>query len=264
MYLNMQNLHDQVELRGITKNDLQDIYDAALRESKTRLFFLDASYLYTFHLDDFVEVKKFNLLGRYYSQELIRLNKLIRDHKPIDMLYYDQINASNSSYCRSWHNCLELWFDEKSVTLGDRTLKPIKITRTLDRVLNRGMELLAGCVVGEDSAIFNFRAIGDGAITQVSLADTDMYNLIGDIIDVNNTPEGGSLSRDGTTIMSVGNHSKEVPTPVNNQLTECGMFDSDIEETRNMFDHSGFNNPIPHTQNVDSPGSTTVIYMCSG
>lgn len=263
MYLNMPMLHDQVELRGITKIDLQNIYDAALRESKTRLFFLDASYMYTFHLDDFPSVKKFNLLGRYYAQELKRLQKLIRQRKPVDMVYYDQINVSNSSYCRSWHNCLELWFDEKSVTLGDRTLRPIKITRTLDRVVNQGMEMLAGCVVGEGDAIFEYRAIGDGVVTEVSLADTDMYNQV-DIINVNDAPEGGSLSRDGTTIMSVGNHAKSVPTPIDNEFTECGMFDGEDEDNRNMFDHSAFVDPIPHTQNVDAPGSTTIIYMCSG
>ncbi len=263
MYLNSMQKLEPAQLRGINENQLQQIYDNALREYKTRVFFLDASYMYTFHLSDFSSVKKFNLLGRYYAQELTRLNKLLRQHKPVNKNYYEQIDISNSNYCRQWHNCLELWYDEKSVTLGDRTFRPIKITRTLDRVVNQGMEMIAGCIVGEDSAIFNFRAIGDGAVTQISLADTDMYNQI-DIIDVNNAPEGGSLSRDGTTVYSVGNHAKTVPTPVDNKFTECGMFDSDDEENRNMLDHSAFIDPIPHTQNVDAPGSTTIIYMCSG
>src|SRR6186713_2247630 len=112
--LNMQQLQP-AELYGVTKNDLQEIYDNALREFKTRVFFLDASYLYTFHLDDFEYVRKFNILGRY-----------------------------------------------------------------------------------------DVRGIGDGDIDEPSLADTDLEHRI-DLINVNETPEGGSLSRHGTTIYSVGN-----------------------------------------------------------
>src|SRR6187431_3487205 len=138
--LNMQQLQP-AELYGVTKNELQEIYDNALREFKTRVFFLDASYLYTFHLDDFEYVRKFNILGRYDVRANIQ-----------------------------WHKCLERWYQDQTVTIGGKTFKPIQISRTLDRVVNQGMEMIAGCLVGEESAIFNFRAIGDGAVTEVSLA----------------------------------------------------------------------------------------------
>ena len=231
--LNMQQLQ-AAELYGVTKNDLQDIYDNALREFKTRVFFLDASYLYTFHLDDFEHVRKFNILGRY------------------------DVKAN-----LDWHKCLERWYQDQTVTIGGHTFKPIQISRTLDRVVNEGMEMLAACVTGGESAIFDVRGIGDGDITEVSLADTGLANII-DVINVNETPEGGSLSRYGTTIMSIGNHSKDVETPANGVFTECGMYDDISAARRRLFDHSVFPDPIEHTQGVNSPGSTTIVYMCSG
>jgi hypothetical protein len=228
----MQRL-EPVQLFGVTKEQIQQIYEDALREFKTRIFFLDASYLYTFHLDDFEYVKKFNKLARYEPKANIE-----------------------------WHGYLERWYQDQTVTIGGHTFKPIKISRSLDRVVNQGMELLAGCIVGEGSAIFNHRGIGDGTTPEVSLADVDMFNLV-DIIDVTDAPEGGSLTRDGTTVYSVGNHAKSVPTPANGEFTESAMFDSDTVNKK-MLDHSIFDDPIPHTQNADAPGSTTIIYMCSG
>ena len=223
------------ELYGVTKDDLQSIYDNALREFKTRVFFLDASYLYTFHLDDFEYVRKFNILGRY------------------------DVKAN-----LDWHKCLERWYQDQTVTIGGKTFKPIQISRSLDRVVNEGMEMLANFVIGSGSArAFKIRGIGDGAIDTPSLADTDLSNRI-DLIDVTETPEGGSLSKYGTTIMSIGNHSKDIETPANGEFTECGMFD-DINVSRmRMFDHSVFADPVEHTQGVNSPGSTTIVYMCSG
>jgi hypothetical protein len=221
-------------LYGVTKDDLQQVYDNALREYKTRVFFLDASYLYTFHLDDFVEVRKFNLLARYDPTV-----------NPI------------------WHQCLERWYQDQTVTIGGRTLKPIQISRTLDRVVNEGMERIAGFVCGIVGVnAFECRGLGDGDIDEPSLADEDLEHLI-DIINVNTTPEGGSLTQAGTTIYSVGNHSKDTETPDNNEFTECAMYD-DIGSGRHMFDHSTFDDPVEHTQGVDSPGSTTIVYMCSG
>ena len=230
----MQRLEPAM-LYGVSADELQTIYDNALREHKTRVFFLDASYLYTFHLDDFEYVKKFNILARYEP----RVNP-------------------------EWHKCLERWYQDQTVTIGGRTFKPIQISRSLDRVVNEGMEKIADFVIGNGTAnAFDVRGIGDGDIDEPSLSDEDLEHRI-DLINVNETPEGGSLTRDGTTIYSVGNHSKEVETPVFNEFTECGMYD-DLNTTRmNMFDHSVFDDPVEHTQGVDAPGSTTVVYMCSG
>lgn len=229
--MNMQ----QTELLGITKTDIQDIFQNTIKQYKVipRMIFLDANYLYTFHLDDFEIVKKFNILGRY-----------------------------DTSAVKEWHRCLERWLQDQTVILGDKTIKPIKISRSLDRVVNEGLELIAGCITGGSSAIFNFRGIGDGDIGDPSPADLTLYNLV-DMIDVNTSVEGGSLTRDGSTVYSIGNHSKGVPTPANGVFTECGMFDAEDEAIAAMLDHSAFADPVPHEQNADAPGSTTVIYMCS-
>ena len=231
MSLNMQ----VAQLYGVTQDQLQAIYDNALREHKTRVFFLDASYMYNFHLDDFDTVRKFNILGRYDVRANIE-----------------------------WHKCLERWYQDQTVTIADRTFKPIKIVRTLDRIVNEGMIQIANAICGLGTiSSFDWRVIGDGDIDLPSLADTTLSNEV-DRINVNETPEGGSLSRDGTTIYSVGNHSKETPTPENGEFTECGMVSDSSTTNDKMLDHSVFSDPIQHTQNVDSPGSTTVIYMCSG
>jgi len=231
MSLNMQ----VAQLYGVTQDQLQTIYENALREHRARVFFLDASYMYNFHLDDFNTVRKFNILGRYDVKANIE-----------------------------WHKCLERWYQDQTVTIADRTFKPIKIVRTLDRVVNEGMIQIANAICGLGTvSIFDWRVIGDGDIDEASLADTILSHEV-DRINVNETPEGGSLSRDGTTVYSVGNHSKETETPDNGEFTECGMVsDSDTAKDK-MLDHSVFDDPIQHIQNVDSPGSTTVIYMCSG
>jgi len=222
----------QVELLEIT--DVQDILNKAAHDTQTpKVILIGAAYLYTFYLDDFEYVKKFNILGRY-------------DIKAV----------------KQWHVCLERWCNDQTVTLGGRTFKPLAIDSNFKRVTNEGMEMLAKCIIGGGDTTFNFRAIGDGAISAASPSDIELVNEI-DRIDVNDNPEGGSLSRDGSTIYSVGNHSKTVETPANNEFTECGIFNSSDLVTDKMLDHSVFDDPVPHTQNVDAPGSTTVIYMCS-
>jgi hypothetical protein len=232
MSINMQ----EVQLLGITRQDIQDIFEKTLQDYKVKpgILFIDASYLYTFNLDDFVEVRKFNILGRY------------------------DINA-----VKQWHNCLERWLQDQTVILGNKSIKPIAISRTFDRVVNEGMEIVAGCITGTLTDItFPYRSIGDGTASTATPGDKILGNEI-DRINVNDSPEGGSLSRDGTTIYSVGNHSKDIETPVDEEFTECGMHSTDSPTTDKMLDHSVFDDPIPHIQHEDAPGSTTVIYMCS-
>ena len=179
---------EQVQLLGITKDDIQTIFEKVIDENKPRypgLIFLDANYLYTFNNDDFVDVRKLNLLTRY-------------DH----------------TLAIEWHRLLERWYQDQTVHINDRLIKPIKISRTLDRVTNEGMEMIAGCVTGQDNANFEYRTIGDGVISAASPSDRTLSNEV-DRINVNETPEGGSLSRDGSTIYSIGNHAKTVPAPAN-------------------------------------------------
>ena len=120
-------------------------------------------------------------------------------------------------------------------------------------------DALTGAGTGE---LFEFRSIGDGSASSATPADKVLGHEV-DRINVTNTPEGGSLSRDGSTLYSVGNHEKSVETPIDNEFTECGMESTNDPNTDLMLDHSVFTDPIPHTQNEDAPGSTTVIYMCS-
>jgi len=238
LYKNIIVKVEQVQLLGVTNADIQEMFEKAIEQStyKPGLMFLDASYLYTFHLDDFEYVKKLNLLTR-------------RDHTLVI----------------EWHRLLERWYQDQTVrdSFG-KIIKPIKISRSLDRVVNEGMEMIANALTGGTlAASFEFRSIGDGDIDEPTPADTDLVDEV-DTINVNETPDGGSLSRDGTTIYSIGNHSKSVETPTNGEFTECGMFDKNVGETdQHMLDHSVFDDPVPHTQNVDSPGSTTVVYLCS-
>jgi hypothetical protein len=229
-----------LELLGISRDQIQEIFEQALKDfksAKTRIIYIDASYLYTFHLDDFDYIRKLCLLNR-----------------------------TNVLHVREWHRLLERWCNDQTVRMYDNgsIIKPMSIVRSLDRVVNEGMEILAGIVTGgTGSGIFEYRTIGDGPISATSPSDKALSNEI-DRINVNTTPEGGSLSRDGTTIISVGNHAKTVPTPANNLFTECGMHNTDSALTDDMFDHSKFATGVPHTQNADAPGSTTVVYMCSG
>ncbi len=231
------NMLDQVQIFGITKDDIQEIFQKVIDENKPRfpkLVFLDANYLYTFHLNDFVEVRKLTLLTRY-------------DH----------------TLAIEWHRLLERWYQDQTVHINDKLIKPIKISRSFDRIVNEGMEIIASAICQSGGIpAFPYRTIGDGVVGDPTPSDRILVNEC-DRIDVNVTPEGGSLSRDGTTVYSIGNHSKTVPTPANEEFTECGMHNTDDVNTDKMLDHSVFDDPVPHVQNADAPGSTTVIYMCS-
>lgn len=228
----------QVELSGITSNTIQEIVQRAIKESRTLpgILYLDASYLYCFENNDFPEVRKMTLLTRY-------------DH----------------SLAIEWHRLLERWYQDQTVHINDRLIKPIKISRTLDRVTNEGMQFLAECVTGGEGTDLRFRSIGDGDVAgdDPSPGAKILVHEV-DRIDVTDNPDGGSLSRDGSTIYSIGNHAKEVPTPDNGVFTECGMHNTDSPATDILFDYSTFEDPVPHEQHANAPGSTTIVFMCSG
>ncbi len=233
----MQSIDTQVEIKGITREDIQEVFEKTLRdfkESKTRVIYLDASYLYNFHIDDFDYIRKLNLLTRYDSKLAIE-----------------------------WHKLLERWFNDQTVRDNNGyIIKPIQISRTFDRVVNEGLESIAMCISGEGSDTFTFRAIGDGAVDLATPSDRTLSNEI-DRINVNESVEGGVVTRDGSTIYSIGNHPKSI---VNATITECGMFSAEAPPVGDdlMFEHSIFETPIVHVQNSDAVGSTTIIYMCSG
>jgi len=227
----------------IGKPNLQELFDSGFKvvPGLPKLIFVGAAYMYTFHLDDFETVRKHNILGRYD----VRANV-------------------------EWHRCLERWVNDQSVTLGNRTFKPIKISRNFYRVTNEGMEAVALSIVGSGGDVefgnraFRYRSIGDGDVAgDVPNPSTKVLVNEIDRIDVNSTAEGGSLSRDGTTIYSIGNHSNTIPTPAGDGFTECGMEDTSDPATDLLLDYSIFEDAIPHTQNAYAPGSTTVIYQCS-
>ena len=235
LYLQIVSVHSMqlsTVIQGITKEDIQAIFTDTLRnfkESKTRIIYLDASYLYNFHLDDFEHVKKFNILGRYDIKAVLE-----------------------------WHKYLERWFSDQTVTLGNQVIKPIQIERTFDRVVNEGMESLARTITGSDADNYDYRAIGIGEGEALPSDQTLISEL--NRIDVFDSPDGGSLSADGSTIYSIGNHPKSVESA---DITECGMLSNALPSNDLMFEHSMFQTPITHVMNADAVGSTTVVYMCS-
>lgn len=230
----MQRVNDPV-LIGITKNDIQAVFEKTLRDfkqSKTRIIYLDASYLYNFHLDDFVYIKKLNLLMR---------------RSPL--------------HVREWHILLERWLNDQTVRDNNNyQIKPIQIERTIDRVVNEALDAIAEGITGEGfESPFVFRMIGQGVGVTALPSDQTLSDEI-DRIDVTQNKEGGSLSRDGSTVYSVGNHSKSIASA---SVTECGMANADNTNDDLMFEHSVFNNAVTHVQDSDAVGTTSVIYMCS-
>ena len=256
-------MQQEVELLGITRNDIQEIFTKTLRDfkqSKTRVIYLDASYLYNFHLDEFPEVRKFNLLGRYYSEKLKALERVPKQARnDLWKKDYKIAKTDNKKYLNEWHICLERWYADQTVILGGNKIKPIQIERSFDRMVNEGMKEIAEFLAGGGSGGFVYRMIGDGDFEQPLPSDFILANEI-NRINVLDNPDGGSLSNDGSTVYSIGNHPKSVAST---DVTECGIADTDRVETDIMLDHSKFEDPVTHVQNADAIGSTTVIYMCS-
>jgi hypothetical protein len=234
----------EVVLRGITKADIQKILEDTIKQFHTlpKIYYIDTSYLYTFHLADVYYINKFT--------DLLRISG-----RKIEGTFRNPLAIQ-------WHEWLEQWFAGETVKVFEHPVKPIAITRTLDRVPNEGLEALAGGFTA--TSIFEpqkFHAIGDGAIagTNPSPSATGLVAEV-DRIDVSTDPGGGGLTRNGSTIFVIGNHDIFTPSM---SATETGVFDSMSTTSDLMGDYSIFPDEIDHNSGQDAPGSTTVIYQCS-
>jgi hypothetical protein len=237
-------VRQQVLLQGITYDDIQRIFERVVAESRPHipsLVYLDVAYLYTFEPSDIAFV------GRY-----------------TDKMRTTQQGNRNPLQIE-WHRYLERWYADQTVHLFDRPVKPIKIVRTVDRVVNEFMERIASAMAGEgDFAPMKFHAIGDGALagSNPSPGDTALVSEL-DRIDVTSQIGGGGITVDGSVFMCIGNHDI---FSTSGDMTEMGMFDAELPavgETDRMGDHSIFPDEVPHTSGQDSCGGTIIVYQCS-
>lgn len=255
---------EQVVLNGVTKEDIQKIIKEALdnfKGTKPRLILLDGSYLYTFAKEDVPFINK-------YIMEEMRNGDI-----EVDEL---QDNGTVRKVWRNpkmvqWHNWLELWCmgEDNYVEIYEKRIRPLKIIRSIDRVPNPCLEMVARSFAGQDFNTMAFGAIGDGAIAGTNPSPSDT-NLAHEVSRINVTSEdnGGDLSADGNTFYSVSAFSVDTPTSNNPGFTESGIFDRDKPPTGStiiptMGDHSIFDDAVPHTQGSDAPGTTTFIYTCA-
>jgi hypothetical protein len=240
----------QVELVGITSETIQKIFEKTVAECyphKPAINYLDLAYLYTFDLSDIPYVQKFT--------ERMKLTQT-RNRNPLQI---------------EWHRNLERWFSGEYVTIEGRGIKPLQITRTVDRVVNEFLERIASAMAGfGDFAPMKFHAIGDGAEagTAPAPSDTALINEL-DRIDVTAEVGGGGITVDGSVFMCIGNHD---PFSTSGDMTEMGMFDAEKPATGEedeliiddrMGDHSIFPTEVSHLSGQDAPGGTIVVYMCS-
>jgi hypothetical protein len=199
---------------------------------KSKIMWFDASYLYTFDLTDFPYIRHFNMMVR---------------HERIHIF--------------EWHRMLERWMQDQTVIIFGRAIQPTQISRTFDRVPNEGLINIANSFTGRDFNPMNWHAIGTGAIagTTPSPSATALVTQQSRI-NVQDNPDGGSLSTEGSTVYVVGNHPISTAT---GSYTETGIFDAEHTEHDNMGDYSIFPDEIDHASNQNAIGSTTVIYQCS-
>lgn len=244
-------MQQQVLLHGITYDDIQRIFEQTVKEAvpnKPSLIYLDTAYLYTFDPSDIIHVQNFTDRMR-------------------EAQYIDEKGVPRNPLQIEWHRILERWYSGESV-FG---IKPIKIVRTVDRVVNEFMERIAAAMAGfGDFEPMKFHAIGDGAEagTTPSPGDTALVSEL-DRIDVTEQKGGGAITTDGSVFMCVGNHDV---FSTSGDMTEMGMFDAELPGTGEegepiiddrMGDHSIFPASVDHISGTDSPGGTIVVYQCS-
>jgi hypothetical protein len=226
-------MQEAVQLYGITKDDIQRIFEDTIKKYRAlpRWIYVDAAYLYNFHLDDFEIIRKINLLCRYSLRATLE-----------------------------WHRILERWLSDQTVCLGGQQIKPIKIARSFDRVVTEAMEDVAKVFTGTGTiAPFKYHAIGSGVFSEVMPSDKQLVNQVSRI-NVQTDPNGGTMTRDGSTIYIIGNHPKSIEQ---GDMTEIGAFNSESTTNDRMLDHSLFPTPISHDINQDVPGGTIVVWQCS-
>lgn len=238
-------MQQQVVLQGITYEDIQRLFEKAVAESKPylpNLIYFDVAYLYSFDKTDVPIIRNFTDMMRAAQQ---------KNRNPMQI---------------EWHRYLERWH-QGDTALG---IKPLKIVRTVDRVVNEFMERIASAMAGfGDFDPFKFHAIGDGAEagTTPSPGDTALVSEL-DRINVLTEVGGGGITFDGSTFMCIGNHDVFSP---GGDMTEMGMFDRELPATGDdeqiiddrMGDHSIFPDEVKHTSGQDAPGGTIVVYQCS-
>ena len=243
-------MQSQVILQGITYDDIQRILEKAVAEAyphKPTLLYLDVAYLYTFEPSDVPFIGKFTEQMKTAQQG---------KKNPLQI---------------EWHRMLERWHSGEQVILFDKPIKPIKIVRTVDRVVNEFMERIAAAMAGQgDFAPMKFHAIGDGAIagSTPSPGDTALISEL-DRIDVTQEIGGGGITVDGSTFMCVGNHDT---FSTSGDMTEMGMFDAELPGVGEvdvpiiddrMGDHSIFPDEVEHVSGSDAPGGSIIVYQCS-
>ena len=234
----MAQVLQPLELHGITIADIEDVVTRTVQnfiqryKSIPKVIWFDTSYLYTFDLNDFEYVRKFNLRGR-----------------------------TDIHYVLEWHRNLERFIQDQTVQIFGRRIKPRQIGSTFDRVPNEGLVNIASSFTGHDFNIMKWHAIGTGATagTNPPPSATQLVTQV-DRIDVTVAPQGGSLSQEGSTIFVVGNHPISTAS---GSYTETGLFDSENTALDKMGDYSIFPDEIDHDANQDAIGSTTVIFQCS-
>ena len=252
---------EQVVLNGVTKEDIQRIIKDALdnfKGIKPRIIFVDGSYLYTFAKEDVPFINK-------YIIEEMRTGDI--------QVPEEQEDGTTRLVWRNpkmvqWHCWLERWCMNQTVEIYGKQIKPLKITRSIDRVPNECLEKVARSFTGQDFNTMSYAAIGDGATagSNPSPGDTDLSHEVSRI-NVLAEDNGGDLSSDGNTFYSVAAFDISTPTSNTPGFTESAIFDKDKPPTGStiadsMGDRSIFDDPIPHTSGSDAPGVTTFIYTC--
>lgn len=248
---------EQIILNGVTKEDIQNIIKQALEDFKgikPRLILLDGSYLYTFDKSDIPFINKY-IIEKMRPGEIIEIDekgrKIVRNPAMIQ-----------------WHEWLERWCMGQTVEIYGKKIKPLKIVRSIDRVVNECLNKVARSFTGQDFNTMAYAAIGDGAIpgSNPSPNDTDLAHEVSRI-NVLSEDNGGDLSSDGNTFYSVAAYSVDTPTSNTPGFTESAIFDMDKPPSTStivdsMGDRSIFDDAVPHVQGSDAPGVTTFIYTC--